>query len=1014
MKSDYSAIQISKEEATAILKQLYAIDGKAKELPGETDFNFKIESGKQDFILKVSRPGANEDELVFQDALLEHVSNSEDKILAPKTVHDVNGKSISSHQDEQGQRRLVRLLTWVEGRLWSSVNPRSEALLNSLGTEAGRLTKCLSSFDHPFAHRTFDWDLASSKWTADHTHLLEEPNQKIALFFQAQFDAIQEVYSGVRKSVVHNDPNDNNVLVSEDLQAPKVLAIIDYGDAVFTHTINDLAICLAYAIMGKNDPLSAACDVVKGYHNQFPLREIELECLFSLIAMRLLTTVTKSAINKEKEPDNAYLLVSEKPAWDALCKWREVAPNLAYFAFRHVCGFSSHPANDQFQQWAKSQSLQLTNLFPALEKKAAIHVDISVGSTWLGHVSKFGDVDFAKYKFAQLQRQNEQAIIAGGYLEHRAVYTSDAYVKEGNNGKEYRSVHLGVDFWVEEGTPLTALFDGKVKVVHNNANDKDYGPTIILEHSPENGPTFYTLYGHLSVSSLSLLIEDEPVKAGQLIGYIGARIENGGWLPHLHLQVMLDMLGNTHDFPGVALPNDLSVWKSVCPDPNLFFNLPELTTQGDQEPHDLIAFRKEHLGASLSISYDEPINFVRGEGAFLIDVSGRKYLDTVNNVAHVGHEHARVVNAGQSQMALLNTNTRYLHENVNSFAKELLETFPDELTVVHFVNSGSEANELALRMATAVTGHKDMIAVEIGYHGNTNACIDISSYKFDGKGGKGAPEHTHIVPLPDTFRGLYRGENTGPSYAQHVQDQIEAIHAKGRELSGFICESIISCGGQVELPEGYLEMAYEVVRKAGGVAIADEVQVGCGRVGKKFWGFQLHDVIPDIVTIGKPLGNGHPLAAVVCTRKVADAFANGMEYFNTFGGNPVSCAIGREVLRVVKDEKLQENALEIGNFLKSGLKSLQDDYPIIGDVRGQGLFLGFELTDEGLNPLPEQASYLANRMKTLGVLMSTDGKDHNALKIKPPMVFSRDNAGDLLCRIELVLQEDFMQISSFY
>ncbi|TFH28203.1 MAG: aminotransferase class III-fold pyridoxal phosphate-dependent enzyme, partial [Bacteroidia bacterium] len=227
--------------------------------------------------------------------------------------------------------------------------------------------------------------------------------------------------------------------------------------------------------------------------------------------------------------------------------------------------------------------------------------------------------------------------------------------------------------------------------------------------------------------------------------------------------------------------------------------------------------------------------------------------------------------------------------------------------------------------------------------------------------------------------------------------------------AAFICESIISCGGQIELPENYLELAYSMVRESGGICIADEVQVGCGRVGKQFWGFQLHGVIPDIVTIGKPIGNGHPLAAVVCTRKVANAFANGMEYFNTFGGNAVSCAIGTEVLRVIKEESLQENALSVGNYLKEELMSLQREFPIIGEVRGQGLFLGVELCDREMNPQTEKAAYLADRMKELGILMSTDGKDVNVMKIKPPLVFSRSQADVLLGALKRVLRENYMQ-----
>ena len=472
---------------------------------------------------------------------------------------------------------------------------------------------------------------------------------------------------------------------------------------------------------------------------------------------------------------------------------------------------------------------------------------------------------------------------------------------------------------------------------------------------------------------------------------------------------MLDMLGNKTDFPGVTYPNEVNVWKSLCPDPNLLFKSTELSPQKNTGDNDILSYRKEHLGKSLSLSYIQPLNIVRGAGIFLIDNKGRKYLDMVNNVAHVGHEHLRVVKAGQAQMAVLNTNTRYLNKNITDFAAALLSTLPDELSVAHFVNSGSEANELALRMTEAYTGQKDMIAIEVGYHGNTAGCIDISSYKFDGKGGAGAPEHTHIVPLPDAYRGIYQGDNTGAKYANHIKESIEAIHNKGRKVAGFIAESIISCGGQIELPENYLQLAYDAVREAGGLCIADEVQVGCGRVGSTFWGFQLNNVIPDIVTIGKPIGNGHPLAAVVCTKAVADAFANGMEYFNTFGGNPVSSAIGLEVLNVIKEEKLQKNALSTGNYLKSQLNKLQQQLPVIGDVRGQGLFLGFELVDNDKQPLSAQASYLANRMRELGILMSIDGKDNNVLKIKPPMVFTQENANELISRLTTVLTEDFMQ-----
>ncbi|MEQ9412229.1 MAG: aminotransferase class III-fold pyridoxal phosphate-dependent enzyme, partial [Cyclobacteriaceae bacterium] len=466
------------------------------------------------------------------------------------------------------------------------------------------------------------------------------------------------------------------------------------------------------------------------------------------------------------------------------------------------------------------------------------------------------------------------------------------------------------------------------------------------------------------------------------------------------------------DFPGVATPLLIEVWKSICPDPWLLVAGTLSPFPRPVEDVHLLTFRKQHLGKNLSLSYHKPLMVQRGYRQYLYEANGRKYLDTVNNVAHVGHEHPRVVKSGQQQMAVLNTNTRYLHKNIVQFTKKLLSTMPDSLSVVYVVNSGSEANELALRIAKNYTQQKDIVVVEVGYHGNTNACVDISSYKFDKKGGKGAPEHVHVVPIPDTYRGLYRDKaEAGKKYASHVKYAIDKVKSNGKGIAGFICESVLSCGGQIVLPDGYLKEAYTYVREAGGVCIADEVQTGCGRAGDYFWAFESQGVVPDIVTIGKPIGNGHPFGVVVTTIQLADAFANGMEYFNTFGGNPVSSAIGLEVLNVIEDEGLQQNAKEIGNYLKEGLAQLKSNYPIIGDIRGLGLFLGIELVkDNQLTPATEQATYLANRMRELGILMSTDGPYENVLKIKPPIIFNKTDSDFLISTLDRVLKEDFMQL----
>lgn len=1001
---------ITVDEAIIIAFENYNIRASAISLPGEIDFNFKIDAADgREYILKVSRPNENGGYLDFQQKLLLYVREQDRDLKVPEVIQDKDGNPISGFRDRVGRIRKVRLLSWVAGRVWSGVNPQLEELRNSLGKQCGRLTRALQGFDHPEAHREFVWDVAQGDWTTAHQKLFKGEKREIVSYFQNLFKRSQPGYSQLRKAVVHNDANDNNVIVSQDLVNPSVVSAIDFGDSIYTQIINDLAIACAYAVMGKQEPLEAALPIVRGYHQTFPLNENELEYLYMAIAMRLVISVTKSAINKIEEPDNGYLLISEKPAWELLGKWRNIHWDFAHYSFRGACGYTAYPKEVEFLAWTEKRTFSLDNLFPTVGSNLVFPPDLSVSSRWLGHEKDFDDLDYFQYKINKLQGEHPSKILAGGYLEPRPIYTTSSYDKIGNKGREQRNIHLGVDFWLPAATPVHALLDGVVVTAVNDAGVKAYGGLVILRHQ-EEGLEFYSLYGHLSVASTTNLEVGTRIRAGDEIGVLGHRAENGNWAPHLHFQIILSMLHYKIDFPGVAYQSQLALWKSLCPDPNLLFKSQGLEERQARSNSDIIDYRKQHLGKSLSLQYKVPIKMVRGSGQYLMDQYGRKYLDTVNNVAHVGHEHPAVVRAGREQMALINTNSRYLHENINELAKELLETLPPELRVLHFVNSGSEANELAIRMVTAATGEKDIIASEVGYHGNTNMCIDISSYKFDGKGGKGAPEHTHIFPLPDAFRGKYCGENTGEPYAEEVKGQIEKVHAKGRGVGAFIIEPIISCGGQIELPEGFLANAYQYVREAGGLCISDEVQVGCGRMGSTFWGFQLHGVVPDIVTIGKPLGNGHPLAAVACTQEVADKFANGMEYFNTFGGNPVSCAIGAEVLKVVKREKLQAHALEVGTYLKKELRTLAKEYSIIGDVRGQGLFLGIELVNGHMEPLAVQTDYLANRMKDHGILMSTDGPDNNVLKIKPPMVFSHKNAEELIFYLRKILAEDFMKV----
>jgi 4-aminobutyrate aminotransferase-like enzyme len=406
--------------------------------------------------------------------------------------------------------------------------------------------------------------------------------------------------------------------------------------------------------------------------------------------------------------------------------------------------------------------------------------------------------------------------------------------------------------------------------------------------------------------------------------------------------------------------------------------------------------RGKYISKALSISYDEPIVMERAAFQYMFDRKGRTFLDCVNNIMHVGHCHPAVVEAGKRQMAKLNTNTRYLYDALHDYAEKLLSKFPASLNKVFFVNSGSAASDLAIRLARNYTGRKDLIVMDHGYHGNTTTGIEMSPYKFKGRGGQGPAAYIHMAYLP--------GSDVSVDYTEKdLYDRID--ECMNYPVSAFICEPIVGCGGQVMLNEAYLKNIYDKVRKKGGVCIADEVQTGFGRVGSYFWAYELYDVVPDIVVLGKPMGNGHPVGAVVTKSAITEAFENGMEFFSSFGGNPVSCKIGEAVLEVIEKEQLQNNAFQTGRLIMEGFKEIQKEKDMIRDVRGAGLFIGLELVNrtKSLRPATEDARRIINSMRRKGILLSTDGPFNNVIKIKPPMCFNTDNIDQLLTEFKKVI-----------
>ena len=414
----------------------------------------------------------------------------------------------------------------------------------------------------------------------------------------------------------------------------------------------------------------------------------------------------------------------------------------------------------------------------------------------------------------------------------------------------------------------------------------------------------------------------------------------------------------------------------------------------DADSAALIARRRDAFADAQEYYYDEPPTIVRGWKEHLIDADGRVYLDAVNNVTSIGHAHPRLVAAVTEQWKLLNTNSRFNYPAVVEFSERLGALLPDGLDAVFLVNSGSEAVDLALRIARAATERRDVLAVREAYHGWTDLADAVSTSIADNPGAlETRPDWVHTVDAPNTYRGRYRGEASA-RYAHDAVAEVERLAAAGTPVGAFIAEAYYGNAGGMALPDGYLEAVYTAVRAHGGLAVADEVQVGYGRLGEWFWGFEQQGVVPDIVTVAKAMGNGHPLGAVITTKEIAERFRSQGYFFSSAGGSPVSSVVGLTVLDVIRDERLQENARQTGAYFAQRLRDLGERHPLVGAVHGSGLYLGLELVRDRdtLEPAPEETTAICERMRELGVIVQPTGDRQCVLKIKPPMCFTRESA----------------------
>lgn len=1015
-KLKHKKVNLSEAAAARIAREHYGIDVSAVLVDGYADLSFLLHKGTSPrYVLKITAPD-NEAAVTLQNSMLAHLSQYPLPLNIPQVVVDKEGRALAHATDDQGVRYGIRLLTYLHGEFACDVPAANPALLRSVGRGLGALTRALQDFSHPLAERTHSWHLLKANEVCAGAPVDKEFAGMLAEVLGEAEENVAPCLNELRKSVIHGDANDHNVLVVEQ-PGRGLLAggLIDFGDAAQAPTIFEVAIALAYFMMRQPRPVLAAQELLAAFHKELPLTETEIELLYDLVRLRLCMTLSHAARARSSSPDNEYLLRSEDDA-KSLLRALKAIPRLFFTgSLRDACRLPPLQGGQKLTAWIARQSPRA--LLPTLSEERPRVLDFTPRSEDLGGVVAPRNLQEFESLVERLLGDAGTAIGIGRYGEIRGLYQSKVFVTD--DAGEARTVHLGVDVFAPAGTAIAAPLSGRVHSFADNAKPLDYGPTIILQHDLPGAPQpFYTLYGHLARRSLEGLAVGQEIAAGSIFAYIGEHDVNGGWPPHLHFQVMTDMLGKRDDFPGVARHSEINVWKSLCPNPARFVGLADQALDADcgMSPIELARRRDLCLSPSLSLAFDAPVKVVRGRGSHLFTEQGRKILDLVNNVAHVGHTHPHVVAAVARQEAALNTNTRYLHDGLVSYAERLTALLPASLDTCFLVCTGSEANELALRLARAYTGARDVVVVDGAYHGHTANLIELSPYKFDGRGGAGRAAHVQVAAMPDTYNGEFSRPSAGPpvgdaarfsgrqsesqsatdpaagqKYAQSVADAFARVEEASRAGAAFFCESPMGCGGQIILPEGYLSAAFAHARAAGAVCVADEVQVGFGRLGGRMWAFEAQGAVPDILTLGKPIGNGYPLAAVITRRDIAEAFANGMEYFNTFGGNPVACAAGNAVLDVIESEGLLAHAERLGADWLVSLRSLMTRHEIIGDVRGQGLFIGIELVrDRGTREAhPAAARAIIEALKKRDIQMSIDGPRYNVLKIKPPMVITR-------------------------
>lgn len=936
-------------EVRRLMDETFGMACNVTELGSQQDQNFVVsdtDTAAPIGVLKLSNPAFSAAEIELQDLAAETVAEREPTLRIPQVVTGPRGPMSAWWNTSQG-RIHARVITHVSGGTLMGPGYLSPATVTRMGQLAAKVSVALADVRHPAAVRVLQWDLRhAGRVIAALTP--DEPDTEVRQFASTVAESAQTRLDAVSAclptQVGHFDITDDNVIAAG---TPGALpdAVIDFGDVTESWAVNEIAVTVSSLL--HHDGLTPAdtLPAIRAFHSIRPLSEDEADAIWPLVALRGVVLVLSGRQQVRLDTENAYADAALDREFRILRQAASVPFEVMGECIRRALGFAPRP----HPVWDRSALLD--GLADAMILDAGTTAPLTDEGRWL---------DEASLTDAAL------AILDGG----APAAVAPAWCAR-LTGAPLRTpvapatVPTALTLWLARESAVAIPSGGRLVA-------SDGGFTIVTDE--------HTV---------------------RFTGLMDTAAERGLLPARIPIDIQFTR-ADVGEVPLLVQPAYALGWQTLAGDPTPLIGLPTVVAETED---DTLALRERVLAEVQEHYYDHPPRIERGWREFLIDTDGRVYLDMVNNVTSVGHAHPTVVGAAHRQMRLLNTNSRFNYRAVAEFAERISATLPDELDTVFFVNSGSEATDLAIRIAMAATGRTDIVAMREAYHGWTFASDAVSTSIADNPNALATRPHwVHTVDAANPYRGVHRGPDAA-RYASEAVQIIDDLAAAGTPPAGFICESYFGNAGGVALPDRYLAQVYAAMRRHGGIAISDEVQVGYGRLGEWFWGFEQQRVVPDVVAVAKSVGSGQPIGVVVTRRDIAERYRTGGYFFSSTGGSPVSSAIGMAVLDVIQQEGLQENARVVGTHLKARLLSLADKYQIVGTVHGSGLYLGLEFVRDRvtLEPATEETAAICDRLLTLGVIMQPTGDFQNVLKIKPPLCVSKESVDYFVDSLERVL-----------